>query len=232
VDRLTRKDLKTDKFALEVEHGFEFYYEHEQEVKRYGAIALIVLLLVAGYHYYSKWQGEKQEMALNAAMQVGNAYVGANGPPGALLFPTQAAKEQAEVKAFTELAQKYRGSDVGTIAMYHLGIGAADMGNLPEAEKDLGQAANGSKVYAALAKLALARVYAATNRLPEAEKVLRWLVDHPTDLVSKEQATFALAETLAPTNCDEARKLLEPLRTERSAISRNALTVLGTMCAK
>jgi DNA-directed RNA polymerase subunit F len=58
----------------------------------------------------------------------------------------------------------------------------------------------------------------------EAEKILRDLMAHPTIMVSKEQATIELARTLSRTKPDEARKLLEPLRTERSAVSRMALT--------
>ena len=35
--RITRKDLKTDKFALEVGHTVDFFEEHRREVVRYGA---------------------------------------------------------------------------------------------------------------------------------------------------------------------------------------------------
>lgn len=58
MDRLTRKDLKTDKFALEVGHGLDYFSEHQREITRYGTIALIILGLAIGYHYYSRWQGE------------------------------------------------------------------------------------------------------------------------------------------------------------------------------
>ena len=49
----------------------------------------------------------------------------------------------------------------------------------------------------------------------------------PTVLVSKEHATIVLARLLAPSRPAEARKLLEPLRTARSVISRAALTALS-----
>lgn len=232
MDRLTRKGLKTDKFAVEVGHGLDYFTEHQREITRYGIIALIILGLAVGYRYYSRWQGDKQEQALNAALLIGNANVGENGPPGALMFPTRDAKDNAETKAFAELAQKYPGTDVGTIAVYHLGTLAADKGNMAEAEKHLKQAADGPKVYASLAKLALARIYGTTGRLPEAEKLLHSLMDRPTVLVSKEQAIVALAEVEAPTKPAEARKLLEPLRTQRSAVSRTAITVLSEMASK
>jgi predicted negative regulator of RcsB-dependent stress response len=232
VDRLTRKELKTDRFALEVEHGFDYFSEHQREITRYGTIALIIVALVVGYHYYGNWREGKQQQALNAALEISNAYVGDNGPPGGLTYPTAAAKEAAETGAFTELAQKYPGTDVGTIATYHLGMMAADKGKMAEAEKYLKQAADGPRVYASLAKLALARIYGATGKLADAEKLCQSLIDHPTILVSKEQAIVALAEIQAPTKPAEARKLLEPLRTQRSAVSRTALTALGELSGK
>ena len=51
----------------------------------------------------------------------------------------------------------------------------------------------------------------------EAEKLLRSLIDDPTILVSKEQATIALAKVVAKKNPAEARKLLEPLRAASAA---------------
>ena len=45
MDRLTRKDLKTDKFAEEIGHTFEFLSEHSSQVQRYGIIAAVILIL-------------------------------------------------------------------------------------------------------------------------------------------------------------------------------------------
>ena len=44
--RITRKELKSDKFALEVGQTVSFFEEHRQEILRYGAIALGVAVLV------------------------------------------------------------------------------------------------------------------------------------------------------------------------------------------
>ncbi len=43
--RLTRKQLKTDKFAQDVGLTFSFLKEHREETIRYGLIALAVVLL-------------------------------------------------------------------------------------------------------------------------------------------------------------------------------------------
>ena len=87
---------------------------------------------------------------------------------------------------------------------------------------------NGDAPYASLAKLALAQIYQSQGKGAEGEKLIRSLIDHPSVLVSKEEATIALARLIAPTKPQEARKLLEPLRSnERSAVSRAALPALS-----
>ncbi len=60
---------------------------------------------------------------------------------------------------------------------------------------------------------------------------LRSIIDDPTILVSKPQATITLAKIVAKKNPAEARKLLEPLRAERGPVSRAAITALGEMPA-
>ena len=39
MSRITRKELKSDKFALEVSHGITLFEQHKKEISRYGTIA-------------------------------------------------------------------------------------------------------------------------------------------------------------------------------------------------
>jgi len=52
VSRITRKELKTDQVALQVEHGLTFFGEHRKEVGKYASIAAIVAVLIFGYTIY------------------------------------------------------------------------------------------------------------------------------------------------------------------------------------
>jgi predicted negative regulator of RcsB-dependent stress response len=103
-----------------------------------------------------------------------------------------------------------------------LGTVAVGQGRLDEAVKHLSDAAGSGNSVASVAKLALADVYRAQNKTAEAEKILRGLMDNPTILVSKEEAAIDLARLLAPTKPEEARKLLEPLRSTPGAVGRTA----------
>ena len=134
MSRITRKELKTDKFALEVEHGITFFEDHKNEVVKYGGIAAAVIVLIIGYTMYSRSQHTNREEALAAAIQVQEAPVGQSGN-GGLAFPTQEAKDQESIRVFTDLQTKYSGSTEGEIAQYYLGSIKADQGKLAEAEK-------------------------------------------------------------------------------------------------
>jgi len=228
VSRITRKELKSDKFALEVEHSITFFEEHKKEISRYGTIALVVAVLIAGYTIYSRREHAAREQALAAAIRVQEAAVGQPGP--GLTFPTQEAKDQEALKVFSDLHSKYSGSAEGQVAAYYLASIKADQGKLAEAEKlfaDLAE--HGDAKYASLAKLSLAQIYFGDGRDAQGEKVLRDLMEHPSEFVSKEQATISLARFLGPKKPAEARKLLDPLRTQQGAVSQVALSLIGEL---
>lgn len=233
MDRITRKELKTDKFALEVGQTVEFFAEHRRQLARYGTAVLAVLLLLLAVNWYRRHQRTVRQEALTAALQIYNAPVGQTGNPFLPGYPSEEEKHKAAFKAFTELAERHSGSDENLVARYYLGAMAADRGDLSEAEKHFRQVAESRNAnYASLAKLALADIFRGQGKLGEGEKLLRSLMEKPTDFVSKEHATLLLAELLAGSRPEEARKLLEPLRTERSVISRHALTALGQLPQK
>ena len=133
--RITRKELKSDKFALEVEHGLTFFEEHRDEIVRYGAIALVVVALLIGFRYYRAHQLSLRQVALGRAIRVQETAVGPVVQGGSPTFPTQQVKDEAALKAFSELKSKYSGSDEAEIAEYYLGSIRADQGNMAEAEK-------------------------------------------------------------------------------------------------
>jgi predicted negative regulator of RcsB-dependent stress response len=229
VSRITRKELKTDQVALQVEHGITFFEEHQKEIGKYAGIAAVVAVLIFGYSIYSRGEHNKREQSLAAAIRVQEAGVGVSGN-GGLAFPTQEAKDTEALRVFGDLQSKYPGTAEGEIAQYYLGAVKADQGKLAEAEKLFQEVAQkGDKNYASLAKLSLAQIYFSDGRADQGEKTLRDLMDQPTVFVSKEQAAITLARYLAPNKPAEARKLLDPLRTVPGSVSQIALTLLGEL---
>jgi predicted negative regulator of RcsB-dependent stress response len=230
VDRITRRELKTDKFAVEVEHSVEFVAEHKKQVMMYGAIAVAVALIVAGIVYYRDRQHSTRQEDLAKAMEIMQAPVSAGAPPGQVFFTSEALKSAAAGKAFKEVYDKYAGTPEATVSASYLGAISTDLGKLADAEKYFKQVADsGDPNYSSMGKLSLAQIQLSTGRSAEAEKLLRSLYEQPTRFVSKEQAAVALARAIALSKPAEARKLLEPLRTERPAISQVAITMLAEL---
>ncbi len=132
MDRATRKNLKSDKFAQEVGHTFEFLSTHTSEVKRYGAIAVVALLAVGGLLFYFSHQKTARKEALDLALKMDDATVGTQqqqqAPPGTMNFPTADAKDKALKEAFANIGAKYHGTQEGAIAQLYLGAATADRG--------------------------------------------------------------------------------------------------------
>jgi predicted negative regulator of RcsB-dependent stress response len=230
VDRITRSKLKTDRFAVEVEHSVEYVAEHKKQVMLYSAIGVAVGLLIAGIWYYRDGQHTKRQEELAQAMEIMQAPVGAGAVPGVLYYTTEALKSAAADKAFKAIYGKYAGTTEGTVAASYLGAIAMDLGKLADAEKYFkGVTDSGDANYASMGKLSLAQVQLSTGHTADAEKLLRSLYEKPTMFVSKEQAAIALARAIAISKPAEARKLLEPLRTERPAVSQLAITMLAEL---
>lgn len=228
MDRLTRHELKTDKFVEEVGQTVHFLEEHRQAVIRYGSIALAILILAgAGYAWMRAKKAERQS-ALAAVLETYNAPVIDPPPAEFKAFRTEQEKNEAIVKGCNELIRKYAGSDEAAIATYLLGANAADQGDLASAERYLKEAADrASREYASLAKLSLAQLYELQGRSGEAEKLLRELAAEPTVLVTKEQAELELARVLIRTRPEEARKLVTPYLNRPGSVGRVSATLLA-----
>lgn len=230
MDRITRKALKTDKFAAEVGHTVEFLEEHRKPAIIIVAVVLVAVGAAAFTYYHLQSRHAERQQVLREALRTYEAQVSPEPNPFVATFETAELKDEAVSKAFNELVAEYPGSDEAMIATFYQGVVASDKGNLEEAETFFKEVIDsGKEVYASQAALSLSWVYAGMGRIDEAEQLLRGLMEQPTMLVSKEQATISLASLLASSKPEEARKLLEPLRTERGAVSRAALTALSAL---
>ena len=227
MDKHTRKELKSDKFALEVQHSVEFVSGHRQQMLLWGGLGVALVLIIVGVFYYRSYQHTARQEALHQAMRIQNSSVGPSQSEYLIAFPTTQARKTAVAKAWGDLAAKYPGTDEGRMAEYFLGTNAADSGDLAGAEKHFKAAIDSSDAaYASMGKLALAQVYAAEGRVKEGADLIQSVIDHPTVLVSKETATLALADLIRTTDLQRAKKLVEPLRTStRGAVSRAAITL-------
>ncbi len=67
---LSRKALKQDKFAVEVEHTVDFFAAHRPQVIRYGGIALAVILIAGVAWFFRSSQRSARQQVLGQAMSL------------------------------------------------------------------------------------------------------------------------------------------------------------------
>jgi predicted negative regulator of RcsB-dependent stress response len=232
VDKHLKKVAKSDEFKDQVWHGIDLVKEHPEEIKKYGGIALAILVIAGGTYFYINHQAAAREEALVEALKVHDATVGADVRSTNLHFATEDEKLKATEKAFRDVATKYHGSQEGAIAAMNLGQELIDNGDLAGGEKEYKDIAdNAPAAYASQAALALAQLYAIEGKTADAEKLLNDLIKNPTVTVSKEEAELALAKVKAKTDPDAARKMLQAMTADRAAISKAKLAALGELAA-
>jgi hypothetical protein len=222
---LTRHELKEqlqhDRFTDAVSGAVIYARSHRENLTRWLTIAGIVLILAGGAFWYASYRNSMRQQDLANAFTILEAPVGAPSQLGKT-FATQDAKTQASIKALQDVVAKDGGTSQGLIAQYYLGTLKASKQDAKGAEADLEPVANSSSEVAPLAKIALAQIYAGENRLADARRLLHEIVDKPTDLVSKAQAQILLAHLEEGSNPQEAKKVLQSLRSSNPdpAVSR------------
>jgi hypothetical protein len=196
-------------------------------VTRIAVIVLAVLVVGLGSWFFITSRRDAREQALAAALNMQNAPIGAAAPNGGISFPSDIAKADAVRKAFNSIISQDAGSKEAYAAEYFLaGIDVSNAKSDDALKKYSDIASGGDSDYASLAKLAKAQLLFSLGRGPEAKTLLDDLIAHPTATVSKEQASFTLAKGIAPTQPDEARKLLAPLANQHTEISQAAVTAM------
>jgi hypothetical protein len=214
---LTRHELKEqlqhDRFTDTVSEVVGYAASHRQQLVRWVTIGILVLGIAVAAFFYLKHRSSMREQDLNGAFAIADRQVGP-AAPGANTFPTEDAKNQALMKAFSDVVAKDGGTSEGLVAQYYLGTLKAKKGDVKGAESDLSRVADSSVNVAPLAKIALAQLYAGDNKMPQAQSLLQSLINKPTDLVSKAQAQILLARLEEKTNPQQAKKLLQSVATE------------------
>ena len=230
---MTRHELKEqlqhDHFTDAVSSAVVYAREHRENVTRWIVGIAVALILAGGAIWYATYRNSLRQQDLENAFAVLEAPVGAPSQLGKT-FATQDAKNQASMKVLQDLIARDRGTRQGLIAQYYLGTLKAARQDTKGAEADLENVANSSSECAPLAKIALAQLYAGENKMPQAQALLRDLINKPADLVSKAQAQILLAHLEQTTNPQEAKKLLQSASAEKDpAVARAASQLLAQL---
>jgi predicted negative regulator of RcsB-dependent stress response len=213
---ISRKELKQDEFKETLAHGAEYALSHTRMLWIGGLVVLAALVLTGGWRLYSDRQSEKATAAFEDARKTYEARIRTIAEPeepGEVTYLEEKNKFLDAQKKFRDVAAKYSLTPQGQAARYYAAICTARIGQTDEALKDLKAIEGGSNVnLASLARLEMAQLYAQTGKLDEAARLLKLLIDKPTDLVPKALAQMALADQYRKANPAEAAKLYQQIK--------------------
>ncbi len=223
--RLSRHELKEDKFRTAYEDYEHFAKTHYREIAEVVGMVFVIIGLVLGLRYLVNQREAAANAQLGEALETFHAYVGTAAPgtlgPQTQSFPTaheKYAKALAQFSAMTNIKGVLRllpEQKAVRIARYHVGLCQAELGDPAGAIKTLTQAgADREPAIGSLARFALAGELVMTGKTADGVKIYQDLVDHPTATVPKATAQMALADALRGTQPAQARQLYERMQKE------------------
>ena len=216
VDTQTRHALKQDKFVNVTTSGLEWVGEHRSNVIAWAVgVVLAVAIVVVSFILYQKRDAAANQL-LGQAMDIYETpLTQPNQPaePGLKTYATSVDRAKAAYPLFSQTADQYGWMGAGQMARYFAGLSELDMGQKSQGEADLEKATHASNSnLAALAKVALANLYAQTGRNSQAVSMLQDVIAHPTTTVPKSSAQLQLAQLYETTQPQEARRLYAEIK--------------------
>jgi tetratricopeptide (TPR) repeat protein len=216
VDTQTRHALKQDKFVNATTSGLEWIGENRSRVVAWSVgVVVLIGIVVASIILYQQRKAAANQL-LGQAMDIYQTQLAKpNQPaePGEKTYATAAERAKAAYPLFRQAADQYGWLSAGEMARYFAGVTELDLGQQSAAEADLQKATHaGNGNLAALAKIALANLYAQTGRNSQAVTVFQDVIQHPTTTVPKAEAQLQLAQLYETTQPAEARRLYAEIK--------------------
>jgi TolA-binding protein len=228
----TRHQLKQDAFSRvtlgAAEKTAHWSVEHRNTLVIAVIAIIVIAAIAAGGWYYTSTQNEKASLDLTKAIRVLQAQIRPAGTPAQPDVPSYtSAKERAEAakKQFQAIEDKYPHTRSATTALYFMGVTSATEGDNTAAESDFKAViSEGNKELASVGKLALASLYADTNRTKDAATLYQELIDKPTISVGKVAAQLQLADLYKNTNQPlDAKRLYEQVKKDNPSTEAGQL---------
>ena len=228
----TRHQLKQDSFSRvtigAAEKTAHWSVEHRNTLTIVVVAIVVIAAAVAGGWYYLSAQNEKASLEMTKAVRTLEAQLrppGAPAQPGVPSFSSAKERAEAAKKQFQTIEDKYPHTHSADMARYFLGVTSATEGDNAAAESNFkAVASNGSKELAAIAKLALASLYANTGRTKDAASLYQELISKPTTAVSKVTAQLQLADLYKSSNQPlDAKRLYEQIKKDNPSTEAGQL---------
>jgi predicted negative regulator of RcsB-dependent stress response len=215
---ISRKELKKDEIRETLSHGAEAIFSHQRDIWSYGGVALLIVLVVLGWRFYTQNQTAKGAVALADAMKVYQARIRTAAEPAQpdeITYLDEKNKYGDAVKKFVDVANRYPRTRPGQLARYYAALSLERLGRYDEAENNL-KALQSSRdeSLSALARFKLAQVYDESGKGSQALQLYQQLADKPTLFVPKPVVLLALADHYSSSDPTQAAKLYNQVKSE------------------
>ena len=239
-DHISRKELKHDKIKETLEHGAEAVYSHSQLTLAGLLVVLVAVSSYGGWQIYHDRKTAEANAAFDAAQKVYSARVGPPAPGEPVdanepSFSDEATRAREASRRFTEVANKYSGTNPGKWARYYDALCLEDLEQHNQALEELRKVSESSdKELSGMAQYQIGIIDARTGKADEAVKIYRALADKKLVFVPRPLVLLELAAVLRQTKPQEAASVYQQIKQEfpDSTISEEADRGLGTLAPK
>jgi predicted negative regulator of RcsB-dependent stress response len=211
VQSYTRRKLKQDVFVESTAEAMNWAGEHRNTVISALVALFVVAAIIFGWMQYTSYKDDKASIEFANAMRTYDAPIRAASEapiPNVATFPTAKDRATAANKQFQKITADFPHTDHGQLAHYMTGVTQNEMGDTAKAQQTLKDTADhAGKQVAALAKFALASIYASSGKQDDAARLYREVVDANVTSVPKVTAQLELAGMLEKKDPGEAAKI-------------------------
>jgi len=215
---ISRKELKKDEIRETFTHGAEAIASHQRQIWIYGGVALLAVLAVLGWRFYTQQQTAKASSALADAMKIYQARIrteAAPAQPDEITYLDEKNKYGDADKKFMEVANRYPHTRPGQLARYYAALSLEHLTRYDDAENDLKSLESSrDESLSALARFKLAQVYDEAGKGPQAVELYKELADKPSLFVPKPVVLLALADHYSSSDPAQASKLYNQVKSE------------------
>jgi tetratricopeptide (TPR) repeat protein len=237
VDNATKRELKKqDQFHTITEHGVEWANRNRQTAIVSGAGVVVLILAIVGGYVLFQHRSTAASTAFGAAIQIYQTPVATPGqalPPGTKTYPSVQERAAAANAQFESVAHQYGMTQSGKLALYFAGLTYMEENqNGPAEDAFKTTAGSWNSDLAALGKLALAQLYAQTNRDSQAVDLYNELSNGKAATVPPGLAQIQLAELYSSQGkTDKAKEIYAKLK-DKDKDAKGNPGAAGTVAAE
>ncbi len=228
--RITRKQLKKDRFAEEVGHQVSYIREHRTKVTVLAVLLVVAIVGGSGFYRYRAQQTAAARRAFQDSMNVFHGTVALDQKEGQVTFATSIEKEMRTTEALEKVINDHSGRFEGRAAELYRAMFDLEMGEYDEGRTKLeALIGDSNKDLGALARMGLADLLRHQGKLDESRKHYEYLVENPSAMVPKVRAQLALISVLKETDPDDAAKTLREIQEGGGAGAEQAARALAAV---